>query len=273
MEKLQAALEKARQKRAGTISAPPSGVSHPGGRGHPRGAEIAGLWAGLPQISVPPAQAHERRLVSLQGGSEAAPYDVLRTKILQLSAAHGWRRVAITSPTAGCGKTTTALNLALSLGRQIDMRTLLIDMDMRRPSLAGFLDQQGTQSVSDMLEGRAEFADIARRLGSNVGLGMNFAPVRDPSDLILRQSTPGIFEAIERSYQPGLMLFDMPPLTAGDDTAAFLRVVDCAMIVAEAETTTIRQIDACEKELAEQTNVLGVVLNKCRIKGDDYAYG
>jgi Mrp family chromosome partitioning ATPase len=68
------------------------------------------------------------------------------------------------------------------------------------------------------------------------------------------------------------MLFDMPPLLVNDDTIGFLRHVDCAMVVAAAEHTSVKEIDECERELASHTNVLGVVLNKCRFTGRKYGY-
>ena len=73
------------------------------------------------------------------------------------------------------------------------------------------------------------------------------------------------------------MLFDMPPLLVSDDTIAFLDQVDCVLMIAAAEESTMGEIDRCGKELARHTQVLGVVLNKCRFmdrdEGYDYDYG
>ena len=62
----------------------------------------------------------------------------------------------------------------------------------------------------------------------------------------------------------------VPPMLVNDDTLAFLHNVDAAMLVAAAGSTTISEIDACERELAAHTSVMGVVLNKCRYTGRDY---
>jgi BioD-like phosphotransacetylase family protein len=64
-------------------------------------------------------------------------------------------------------------------------------------------------------------------------------------------------------------------MLASDDNVGFLGNVDCALLIAAAESTTLSNIDLCEKELAQLTNVLGVVLNKCRYPDDSvgYAYG
>ncbi len=57
------------------------------------------------------------------------------------------------------------------------------------------------------------------------------------------------------------MIFDLPSVLVNDDTRAFLKNADCALIVIRANSTRYGQFDACEREIAEQTNVLGVVLN------------
>ena len=68
------------------------------------------------------------------------------------------------------------------------------------------------------------------------------------------------------------MIFDMPPLSASDDNLGFLTQVDAALIVTEAERTTLTQIDVAERQVAELTNVMGVVLNKCRYVSGAYGY-
>ncbi|MBB4021519.1 MULTISPECIES: tyrosine-protein kinase family protein [Actibacterium] len=270
MEKLQAALEQARRQRT-------EGASE---RGPAKAALVRPLqqnvveaWDALQPLNADPKLLQRNRVYTSLGNAYATPYDMLRTKMFQLMNANGWRRVAITSPSPGSGKTTTTANLASSFGRQVDLRSVVMDMDMRRPSLARVFGHSGTYSVFDVLEETVPFAEQALRFGKNVALSMNTKTARDPSELFLRRRTAEIIDEIENTYQPGIMLFDMPPVLSNDDTRAFLDNVDCALIVAEAEQSTIKQIDLCERELAEQTNVLGVVLNKCRFSDDSYGYG
>ena len=101
--------------------------------------------------------------------------------------------------------------------------------------------------------------------------------VTNPAEVLLSQKAETVLSAVEAEYQPDLVVFDTAPVLVGDDTRAFLGQVDCAMIVACAERTTVKEIDVCEREIAEQTNVLGVVLNQTRFTdgdgADDYGYG
>ncbi len=112
-------------------------------------------------------------------------------------------------------------------------------------------------------------------MGANLVLAMNAAPARHPAELLQSAATRETLDAIERRWQPDIMLFDMSPMLASDDNVGFLGNVDCALLIAAAESTTLSNIDLCEKELAQLTNVLGVVLNKCRYPDDSvgYAYG
>jgi len=268
MERLQAAIEKARSKRR--TRAP---LVVPGSR-EPRAVmpEVAAAWAALPEFTLDQPRAQKRRLVSFLGGRDAGPYDMLRTKVLHMMRTNGWKRLALTSPNSGCGKTTTSSNLAISLGRQTELRTMVFDLDMRRPSLGKVLSLNGQSSFSDVLEGRTDFASQGVRLGANVAFGCNYRPASNPAELLQSPHSIETIAAIEATYQPDLMIFDMPPMLASDDNVAFLKNVDCAILVAAAESTTIEQIDMCERELSELTNVVGVVLNKCRFNDMTYSY-
>lgn len=268
MEKLQAALQKAREKREAAGGAPTDRSQAV--RGRTSDGDIAERWAQIAPLEVNERKLIRRRLVALRGGAVATPFDVLRTKVLQLMGANGWRRLIVTSPSPGSGKTTTSANLAIALARQKDLRVILMDLDMRRPALAKLIGHKAETSADAVLEGKVEFAKQARRLGDNLALSMNYVSARDPSDLFLRSRTSEAIDRIEAEFRPDIMLFDMPPMMVNDDTSAFVRNADCALIVAEAEVSTVGQIDTCEKELAERTNVLGVVLNKCRFANEGY---
>ncbi|MEL6204801.1 MAG: CpsD/CapB family tyrosine-protein kinase [Pseudomonadota bacterium] len=272
MERLKAALDKARASRARTEAGTSLASARGGGRQRANADAVAAAWRELTQMEVDPQRLRWRRLVALSGGTEAAAFDLLRTKVLQLAAANNWKRIGVTSPLAGSGKTTTSINLAISLARQVDLRVVLMDMDMRRPAVAKAFGRSGTSSVADVLMRHQTFAGNAHRIGENLAIAMNHTRLRDPSDLFLRRSTSEVLREIEETYQPDIMLFDLPPALVNDDAQALLDKLDAVIIVAEAGSSTISQIDVCEKELAEQTSILGIVLNKCRFQSDGYGH-
>lgn len=78
--------------------------------------------------------------------------------------------------------------------------------------------------------------------------------------------------ALKVAFQPDLILYDLPPMLQSDDVMAFLPHLDCVLLVAAAEKSRLDEVDKCERDLSEQTQVLGVVLNKCRYGAEQYGY-
>ena len=263
MEKLQAALEKARMKRGDgsfaisgdTARSPDQKTRQPTRRDE--------QWTALKQMELSAKALEKHRVVTKEAGTAAAPFDILRTKILVQMRQNGWRRLAITSPMPQSGKTTTACNLALGLGRQSELRTLLLDLDLRSPSMSDYFSYKPEHNVGDVLTGRVPFAEQALRIGDNVAVSMSHGSESDPAKLLLSQETASRLDEIEATYNPDIMICDLPSVLVNDDTRAFLKNVDCALIVIRANQTRYGQFDTCEREIAEQTNVLGTVLNAC----------
>lgn len=271
MEKLQAAIEKARKQRGDTV---PSRSPLGGGQtSSPRAEARAERWNALPELTVEPQHIKKNRLVSFADTKLGGSYDLMRTRIVQQARSNNWKRVAIISPHSGCGKTTTAANLVASFSRQEDLRTMVMDLDMRKPSLAQVLGWEATHTMGDVLQGKVSFAEHGCRYAANIALGMNKIPVPNASEILQSQQTADILDQIEADYEPDITLYEMPPLMGTDDNIGFLKNVDCALLLAEAEKTTVDQVDAAERQLAELTKVMGVVLNKSHYMSSAYGQG
>lgn len=283
MEKIQSALAKARAEREALKSAeqapeaiaPVEDTSPEVATTAARISPQTGLdaWRVLDSISIDPKLVEQNRIVALQGGAPGAEFDMLRTRVLQQMRANNWRRLAITSPTPACGKTTVAMNLAFSLSRQPDVRTILLEMDLRRPSLARVLGLNAGHKFARVLEGTEPFEDHALRYGDNLILATNRSPAQRPAELLQGSKAAQALDEIEATYTPDIVIMDMPPMLVSDDTIAFMNKVDCVLLVAAAETTKVKEVDICERELSQHANILGVVLNKCRHMGPTYGYG
>ncbi len=275
MEKLQAALARAREKRendGGPVRTDPASRIRPG-RAHQRDLAIAERWEQLPVFDPNERRMHDARVFSSEATTEAQHFDILRTKLFLEMRRNDWTRIAITSATASCGKTTTACNLITGLGRQPESRGILFDMDFRRPAVSKVFGASPTSSLEDVLLGKASFAEQAMRLHENTAVSMTTRSVADPARVILRTQTAEVLDQIQKDYRPELMLFDMPPVLVSDETRGFLKQVDAVLIVAGAEHSTVQQIDEVEREVAQYSNVAGIVLNKCRFMDDGYGYG
>ena len=124
-----------------------------------------------------------------------------------------------------------------------------------------------TCAFAEALAGRADPEDHLVRYGSRLAFAPNHIPARHPAELLQSGTAGQVLDDLEARFQPDVMIFDLPSVLAGDDTRAFLKNVDCALIIARENTTKYSQFDTTEREIAEHTNVLGVVLNACRQRG------
>ncbi|MEM9435413.1 MAG: CpsD/CapB family tyrosine-protein kinase [Pseudomonadota bacterium] len=265
MEKLQAALKTARDARRGADKTHDRSLHGPVRR--TQDAAVDNLWESLEAFDPERESLRQHRVVTRDAGRNSTPFDILRTKVLLQMRQNGWTRLAITSPMPRSGKTTTACNLALGFGRQKDLRAMLFDFDLRDPTVHDFFGHVPKNSLTSVLSDETPFAEQALRIGPNVTVSMSNRLDQDPTRLLLSERTAEILDEIQESFKPNVMIFDLPSVLAGDDARAFLKNVDCALIVTRANSTRYSQFDTSEREIAEHTNVLGVVLNACRHTG------
>lgn len=274
MEKLQAALARAREKRDNDGRPVRSDYAHPA-RSKRRAAKkeaVDARWEALSMFEASEKKLHQARIYAGEATADAQHFDILRTKLLLEMRRNDWTRIAITSATPGCGKTTTACNLIAGFGRQPDDRGILFDMDFRRPAVAKTFGASPSASLKDVFMGEVDFANQALRFQPNTAIAMTTRVVSDPAQVILRTQTADVLDQVQADYQPDLMLFDMPPILVSDETRGFLKMVDAVLIVAGAESSTVAQIDEVEREVAQYSNVAGIVLNKARFMEDGYGY-
>ncbi len=263
MERIQEALAKARaQRQTGSATRTEREIA-------PEISQsVEEAWRALTPFKLNRDLLKRHLVVAADRGPDSAPYDLLRTKIIHQAQSNSWRRIALVSPDMGAGKTTTLANLAFSFERQRDMRVLCLDLDLRRPTLHKVMAQTTDHSMADVLDGHVRFAEHGVRMGERVGFGFNNSPPSNPSEILLSRTARDALDGIEREYAPDLTFFDISPLNASDDNIAFLQNVDCAVIIAAAESTPMKRIDEAERQVAELTNVMGIVLNKSRYIGD-----
>lgn len=194
-------------------------------------------------------------------------FALLRTRILQAMAERNWRRLGITSPSHGCGKSFVLANLALALARRPDSRTVAIDLDLRRPNLHALFGLSPPGALRDVLEGVQPMESLFLRVGRGLALGLNGEAAADAGDLLHGPDTADALEAIETQLDPDLMLLDLPPALVGDDVLALAGKVDAVLIVTDGTKTTARDLRACEALFEGRIPVLGVALNRAQDRG------
>jgi protein-tyrosine kinase len=201
------------------------------------------------------------------------PFGMLRTQVLQSMDAKGWKTLAITSPTPACGKTLTALNLALSIARQPERSVLLVDFDFVKPQVAACLGLKCDDGVLGVLEGRTRQSDaiIRARVGNLQLMVFPTASSLNSSELISSRAMAAMLESLKSEYRSEIIIFDLPPILTGDDVIAILPQIDCVLFVTAIGTTTVAQIKECSKHL-QSTEMIRLVVNKVPENSTDYYY-
>ena len=191
-------------------------------------------------------------------------FDLLRTRLRQTTQEHGWKNIGITSPTPGCGTTFMAANLALSLSRISGSRTILMDLNMRKPGIAKALNMPTHGAMSDFLNGHAAIGDHMVKTSETLALGLNNAADFDPSETLQAAQAAQTLELMRTALDPELVLYDLPAMLAYDDVSAFLPQLDGILLVSDGTQTMASQLAECERMLEGQVPLLGVVLNRAR---------
>lgn len=194
-------------------------------------------------------------------------FDILRTRVAQAMAERGWRRLGVTSPTHGCGKSFTAANLALALARRPGSRTVLIDMDLRRPNLHALFGATPTGALRDFLDGTQPMESLFVRVGKTLAIGFNGEPAPDAGDVLHSDDTAQALQAMEVQLDPELTIIDLPPALVSDDVLAMKGRVDAVLLVADGTQTTAKDIRACEALFENRIPLMGVVLNRAQDRG------
>ena len=151
---------------------------------------------------------------------------MLRTQVLQEMDKKSWQFLAVTSPTAGCGKTVTACNLAMSIARLPERSVLLVDLDLRKPMVANYLGiGSANGGVLSVLEGARHFR---RRSCRQVSVRTACWCCPDRSRRALRNGWPPrrwatLLQTIKRDFRSRIVIFDLPPMLLGDDVISSCR--------------------------------------------------
>jgi Mrp family chromosome partitioning ATPase len=222
-------------------------------------------------VEVPMQTLRANRIIAGFGpGALTDTYKILSTQVLQRMRARQWTSLGVSSPGSGEGKTLTAINLAVSLAAEFNLTALLVDADLRRPSVAQYFGIGPSPGLSDYLMWNAPLEDLL----INPGIpGFVFLPGGKPlassSEALGWQRMADLVQELESRYPNRMVLFDLPPMLRSADVLAFAPHVDAALLVIEEGYT---QRDALRRavEMLNGTPIVGTVLNKsaqARISG------
>jgi capsular exopolysaccharide synthesis family protein len=191
-------------------------------------------------------------------GRAAEDYRRLSTNLEFAGVDRRVKSVTVTSALAGDGKTTTALNLAGAIAER-GHRVLLVDADLRRPSLAGYVNIEGSVGLTNVLLGGVSAEDAIQRVGTFDVLPSGTMPP-NVSQLLASESMARLFAELQSRYD--YVVVDSPPVLEVPDALTIVNLTDGAILVARQRSTKARQLQEAVQSLTfVKANVLGVVLN------------
>jgi protein-tyrosine kinase len=216
---------------------------------------------------------NNRVLMGLYNDPRADIFRVLRTNVLKQLREKNWSSFAITSATPGAGKTLISINLAFAIAMEGNQSVLLVDADLRRPSVGQYLGLQCEFGLVDCLKGDISLEDTlinpgVERLVVLPGKHSN----SNASELISSRKMANLIQEIKSRYEDRIIIFDLPPLFTADDALSLMPYLDAALLVVEDGKNTADELQH-SMNILEQTNLLGLVLNKSRQPLPIYQYG
>jgi capsular exopolysaccharide synthesis family protein len=263
MDYIQQAIDKARQQRGNNEAAPASMDER-----RVKAQSAAGMPEEINYTRTKTFKVDEdvlrnnRIIAGFNFDKKAEHYRQLRTQVLQKLRANNWKTLAVTSPGEGNGKSTTALNLAISLSKEVNQTVLLVDLDLRTPSLVELLEIDVEYGLVDHMTNNVAISDIMLNPGfERLVMLPGKANPNYSSELLSSPQMKELLEDITSRYESRLIIFDLPPLLVNDDALAFTPFSDAALLVVEDGVSSPKDIERC-LQMLEGTNLIGSILNK-----------
>ncbi len=201
----------------------------------------------------------------------AEAYRNVRATILMDDQNRKGKSLLVTSSVPKEGKTTTTMNLAISLA-QAGLRVLIIDGDMRRGEIHKFFGLEGGRGLSDVLSGQAKTESVIQRTGiPNLDMIATGPFPINPAELILRNEFRSFLEYAKRSYDK--VLFDGPPVMAVSEASVLASMVDSTVLVVWAGHTSRKLCQLTIQNLVQRgARIDGCILNNLEFGRVGYYY-
>ena len=221
---------------------------------------------GKPVVIDPVACSRNRILVPgaapwLEAQVESS-FKMLRTRVLQRARTNSWTTIGITSACKDDGKTLTALNLALSLAREKSVEVVLLDLDLRNPSVCKRLNVDASTEVREYFEGDVAAENLFLTIGmENIFIAGSVMPSNHSSELLSTSKFEELIGYIKSATRQPVIIIDLPPVLSTDDTLVLAPRLDAILVVCSAGKTNRDELQRATDVLAD-FRVVGFVLNR-----------
>jgi exopolysaccharide/PEP-CTERM locus tyrosine autokinase len=231
----------------------------------------------VPQVAVPsnktfhflrPDFVPNPLLVTLTEPSSPAAeeYRKLKAMVIKLTQQDSRKTVImVTSSNSGEGKSLTAVNLAISLAQEVNHSALLIDADLRRPSLAAYLDLATGSGLAECLRDGVEASSVIIDTGvPKLGILPAGKSIQNPVELLSSPKMKMLVHELKRQYAEGYIVIDTPPILPFAETQVLSMLADGVLLVVKEGVTTMKDMQD-SLDLLKGTRVLGVAFNEVSV--------
>lgn len=268
MSKIEKAVERAKNQRLYTQQTSPVQETPEA----PRAAHDP-VYAHTRVISLDRGHLEKNRVMTLLDDPGAVDcYNLLRTQLLQRTRDKGHNSIMVTSVVDGEGKTITAINLAVSIAREVKQTVLLVDSDLQNPKIARYLGWNGNEGLSDYLVSDVPVAELLINPGiAKMVVLPAGKPLSGSTEILGSPKMEKLVEEMKCRYPDRYVIFDCPPLLTVSDALVFSSYVDGVILVVEAGKTPRDQIRKAI-ELLDGRNIIGLVMNAVKETKKAYYY-
>lgn len=201
-------------------------------------------------------------------------FRLLKNNILFPEKGEPSKTIMVTSASPGEGKSFTAANLAASIAQSIDEYVLLMDCDLRKPtihSMFGF-ESQGLKGLSDYLSAGIPLSSVLRKTAVNKLTILPAGPIPpNPSELLSSEQMRRMLHEVKLRYTDRYIIIDTPPPYITSETNAIARYVDGIILVIRQGRTRVKEIQDIV-DIYGRSKILGVIKNFSE-KAVGYGYG
>jgi protein-tyrosine kinase len=189
-------------------------------------------------------------------------YRKLKSVIAKFARQDGFRNVImVTSSVSSEGKSLTSLNLAISLAQEMDHTVLLVEADLRKPSIQAYLGMEPTNGVSDYLKGEMPLSDLLINTGiGRLTLLPAGTPLKNPVELFSSQKMRDFLVEIKNRYHDRFIIIDTPPILPFAETRSIGAIADGVLFVIREGQATPENIVEAIKAL-DSSKLIGAVYN------------
>ncbi len=198
-------------------------------------------------------------------------YKNLRTNLISIMSKVDGKILAISSPNAAEGKSTTALNIAITLS-QLNKKVVILDTDSRKPSIHKKAKLNNEKGCMDVLMGNASLKDVVIHYNNFLDVITSGAKVKNPSELFSDVAFDNLLEQLEEHYD--FIILDTPPINIVSDTLIIAQKSDAFVMVIRAGVTKYETFEYAYDSLKVLDIELdGVIINGSGGKGGYYSRG